>query len=129
GMVCAHPATRDRPSPRHAVPRPDAQPHLLLPRSPYPLLEEQTDYRSEGCPGVVAFRPSPGDILPLSSIMPSSRFFLQGASVLLLTCGLATAQQLPEAPSAQGASQKPAPTKPAESSPPQSPAAQTAPQN
>ena len=56
-------------------------------------------------------------------------FLVRGASVLLLALGLATAQQLPEAPSAQGSSQKPAPTKPAESSPPQTPAAQAAQQN
>src|SRR5208337_3547700 len=52
-----------------------------------------------------------------------------GAGILLMAGGLATAQQLPEAPSAQNSGQKSAPAKPAESAPPPTPPAQAAPQN
>src|SRR3974377_338924 len=54
------------------------------------------------------------------------------AWVLLMVCGPATAQQLPEAPTPQSSGQKSTPmppAKPAESSPPPQPAAQAAPQN
>ena len=65
----------------------------------------------------------PSDILALSFVMQLFRLVFppSGSWVLLMACGLATAQQLPEAPSTQSSGQKPATAGAPESSPPQNP--------